>query len=147
MPANSKNAFWIHPRLPALRGALIAVAIAVVCFLTDTLTAADDAAAKPKRIAAIVTEYRHNSHADVIVSRLFQTQTLDGNGARPRMHLMSVFTDQVPESDTSRKWAKRYDFRISETVADALTLGTGDLAVDGVLLIAEHGTYPASDTG
>ena len=30
---------------------------------------------------------------------------------------------------------------IYPTVADALTLGGSDLAVDGVLLIAEHGTY------
>ena len=102
-------------------------------------TRADEPAAKPKRIAAVVSEYRHNSHADVIVSRLFQTYTLDGKGERPRMQLMAVFTDQVPESDTSRKWAREYNFRISETVADALTLGTGELAVDGVLLVAEHG--------
>jgi hypothetical protein len=108
---------------------------------------ADDADPGPKRIAAVVTEYRHNSHADVIVSRLFQTQTLDGTGERPKMQLLSVYTDQVPNSDTSRKWARQYNFRISESVVDALTLGTGDLAVDGVLLIAEHGNYPRSDSG
>ena len=102
---------------------------------------------KARRIAAIVTEYRHNSHADVIVSRLFQTLTLDGTGGLPNMQLMSVYTDQVPDTDTSRKWAKQYGFRISDSVADALTLGTGDVAVDGVLLIAEHGNYPRSDTG
>ena len=32
-------------------------------------------------------------------------------------------------------------------IADALTLGTGRLAVDGVLLVAEHGNYPLSATG
>jgi hypothetical protein len=31
-------------------------------------------------------------------------------------------------------------------VEDALTLGTGSLAVDGVLLVAEHGNYPRSST-
>jgi hypothetical protein len=107
---------------------------------------AQEPANTSKRIAAIVTEYRHNSHADVICSRLFQTQTLDENGDRPQMRLMSVYTDQVPKSDTSRKWAQAHHFRISESVADALTLGTNDLAVDGVLLVAEHGDYPRSDT-
>ena len=32
-------------------------------------------------------------------------------------------------------------------MADALTLGTGKLAVDGVLLIGEHGNYPRNDSG
>jgi hypothetical protein len=147
MPTHSTNVFVNYIRLPAFRSAMTAVAVAAGSLLSWATAAADDPAAKPKRIAAVVTEYRHNSHADVIVSRLFQTQTLDDQGARPRMQLMSVYTDQVPERDTSRKWAKQYDFRISETVADALTLGTGELAVDGVLLIAEHGMYPASETG
>jgi hypothetical protein len=120
------------------------IAWSVLLSPSDCLRADD---AKPKRIAAVVTEYRHNSHADVIVSRLFQTQTLDDQGLRPRMQLMSVYTDQVPEGDTSRKWAKQYQFRISDNVADAMTLGTGEVAVDGVLLVAEHGKYPQSDTG
>ncbi|MBS0263814.1 MAG: hypothetical protein JSS02_17885 [Planctomycetes bacterium] len=109
--------------------------------------AAEDAPQCPKRVAAVVTEYRHNSHADVICSRLFQTQTLDDKGERLQMQLVSVYTDQRPDNDTSRKWAQQYQFRISETVADALTLGTDQLAVDGILLVAEHGNYPRSESG
>ena len=101
---------------------------------------------KPK-IAAIVTEYRHNSHADMFVTRLLKTYTLDGKGERPGLELASLYTDQVPNRDTSRNWAKTYGFPIYDTVADAMTLGTGTLAVDGVLLIAEHGNYPRSETG
>ena len=63
-------------------------------------------AAPPKRIAAIVTEYRHNSHADAIVNRLLLTHTLDEKGERPNLKLVSLYTDQVPAGDTSRKWAK-----------------------------------------
>ena len=104
-------------------------------------------AAPPKRIAAVVTEYRHNSHADVIVSRLLLTHTLDEKGERPDLKLVSLYTDQVPESDTSRKWAKKFDVPIYKTVEETLTLGTGKLAVDGVLLVAEHGKYPKNSTG
>jgi hypothetical protein len=100
-----------------------------------------------RKVAAVVTEYRHNSHADVIVSRLFQTQTLDGQGILPGMELASLYTDQVPEGDTSRKWSKQYGFPLAETVQHALTLGTNRLAVEGVLLVAEHGRYPVSETG
>ncbi len=100
-----------------------------------------------KRVAAIVTEYRHNSHADVIVSRLLLTDTLDGKGKEPRLKLASLYTDQRPSNDTSRLLAASHRFPIYDTIAGALTLGTGKLAVDGVLLIAEHGDYPYSSTG
>jgi hypothetical protein len=104
-------------------------------------------AAPPKRIAAVVTEYRHNSHADVIVSRLLLTHTLDGKGERPNLKLVSLYTDQIPKSDTSRKWAKKFNVPIYQTVEQTLTLGTGKLAIDGVLLVAEHGKYPKNATG
>ncbi|MEO2049245.1 MAG: hypothetical protein ABGX16_22020 [Pirellulales bacterium] len=100
-----------------------------------------------KRVAAVVTEYRHNSHADIIVSRLLQTDTLDGKGKVSPLKLVSLYTDQKPKSDTSRMLAASHRFPIFETVYDTLTLGTGELAVDGVLLIAEHGDYPMSPTG
>ena len=115
--------------------ALFLVAITTAC------------AAPAKRIAAVVTEYRHNSHADVIVSRLLLTHTLDEKGERPNLKLVSLYTDQVPESDTSRKWAKKFGVPIFKTVEETLTLGTGKLAVDGVLLIAEHGKYPKNASG
>jgi sugar lactone lactonase YvrE len=104
-------------------------------------------AVKVPRVAAVTTEYRHNSHADVIVSRLLQTDTLDGKGATPPLKLVSLFTDQVPKSDISRRLSKSHGFPIYKDVAGALTLGGSKLAVDGVLLVAEHGKYPASDTG
>ena len=99
------------------------------------------------KVAAIVTEYRHNSHADVIASRLLQTNTLDGKGPRPQLQLASIYADQRNKDDISELFSKRYQVPRYEKIADALTLGTGKLAVDGVLLIAEHGNYPDSDTG
>lgn len=100
-----------------------------------------------KNVAAIVTVYRHNSHADVIVSRLLRTDTLDDKGRHSPLKLVSLYTDQHPTNDLSRSLAAKYGFRTSATIEDALTLGTGRLAVDGVLLIAEHGDYPKSLTG
>src|SRR5262245_15397337 len=76
---------------------------------------------QPKKVAAIVTEYRHNSHADVIVSRLLETFTLDGKGERPRLELVSLYVDQFPDKDLSRDFAKKYGFKITPTIRDALT--------------------------
>lgn len=103
------------------------------------------------RMAAIVTSYYHNSHADVLVSRLFQGHLLDGTGRFPAIELASVYTDQVQTDptylDVSRELSAKYKFPIYDTVEGALTLGTGKLAVDGVMLICEHGAYPLSANG
>ncbi|MEI6343074.1 MAG: hypothetical protein WCR07_14080 [Verrucomicrobiota bacterium] len=98
-------------------------------------------------VAVLTTEYRHNSHADVIASRLVLTDMLDGTGNEPRLRMASVYTDQRPPNDISRLLAASHRFRVSTNIEDALTLGTGRLAVEGVLLIAEHGQYPKSATG
>ncbi|MCI0635512.1 MAG: hypothetical protein L0206_16595, partial [Actinobacteria bacterium] len=102
----------------------------------------------PKKVAAVVTTYYHNSHADVIASRLLETDTLDGKGRTPNLALASLYTDQISEkpADVGQAIAKAGNVRISPSIEDALTLGTGTLAVDGVLLICEHGKYPRSET-
>ena len=100
-----------------------------------------------RRVAAVVTEYRHNSHADVIVSRLLLTDMLDGTGRDSPLKLVSLYTDQRPPTDISRLLAASHRFPIKTSIADTLTLGTGRLAVDGVLIVAEHGSYPVSPTG
>ena len=121
--------------------------VASVLVFTQARAAETTNSAAVKTIAAIVTVYNHNSHADLIVSRLLQTDTLDGKGNESPLKLASLYTDQKPEKDISRLLAASHRFRVSETIEDALTLGTGRLAVDGVLLIAEHGEYPKSIIG
>lgn len=103
------------------------------------------AAAQPRRerlpVAAIVTAYRPNSHADVIVGKILDGYDQAG-GAGPDLRLVSLYTDQVPATDMSRDLAKRHGFRIAKTIEEALTLGGDKLAVAGVLSIGEHGDYP-----
>lgn len=99
---------------------------------------------QPKRVAAIVTEYRRHSHADVIVGKILEGYGHDGKEF-PRMRLASMYVDQFPAADMSRNLAQKHNFTIYKTIADALTLGKRELAVDGVLCIGEHGTYPRND--
>ncbi|AKP53722.1 hypothetical protein [Cyclobacterium amurskyense] len=100
---------------------------------------------KPKRIAAILTEYRPNSHADVIVGKYLEGYNQDGMAPYPRSKIVSMFTEQVPDTDMSRDMAKKHGVPIFRTVADALTLCGDKLAVDAVLLIGEHGVYRMND--
>lgn len=101
---------------------------------------------RPK-IAVVCTEYRRNSHADVIAGRLLAGYQYEGQRIEPRLHVVSMYTDQVPDNDMSRDLAQQHGYTIYDTVAEALTLGTGALAVDGVVLIGEHGNYPTNEKG
>ena len=92
-------------------------------------------------VAAIVTEYRRNSHADVIVGKILEGFNQDG-GAGPALRLAALYTDQVPKNDLSRELAKKHNFRIARTIEEAITLGGDKVAVAGVLSIGEHGDYP-----
>jgi hypothetical protein len=103
------------------------------------------APAPPKKIAAIITEYRPGSHADVVVGKYLEGYNQDDQPPYPRSKIVAMFTEQIPKQDMSRERAKKYHVPIFRTVADALTLGGDKLAVDGVLLIGEHGDYPTND--
>lgn len=101
----------------------------------------------PKRIAAIVTEYRENSHADVIVGKYLEGYRQNRKPPKPRSHIVSLYTAQVPADDLSRQRAKQYRVPIFPTIPEALLMGADSLAVDGVLLIGEHGDYPLNEKG
>ncbi len=92
-------------------------------------------------VAAVVTEYRQNSHADVIVGKILEGFDQQG-GPGPALKLVGLYTDQVPKADLSRGLAEKHGFRIAQTIDEALTLGTDRLQVAGVLSIGEHGDYP-----
>jgi hypothetical protein len=101
----------------------------------------------PKRIAAVITEYRHNSHADVIVGKYLEGFRQNGQPPGPRSKIVSMYTAQVPKNDMSREMARKHDVPIYPTIWETLTLGGERLAVDGVLLIGEHGNYPWNEKG
>jgi len=99
-----------------------------------------------KKVAAIVTEYRKWSHADVLVGKILEGFTYDG-GAGPAMQVVSMYVDQFPAADMSRTLAKKYGFTLHDTIEKALTLGGDKLAVDGVICVGEHGNYPTNARG
>ncbi len=98
-------------------------------------------------VAAIVTEFRHRSHADVICTRILDGYYPNGRRQVPRTRIVSMHADQFPPDDMSRGFAHRNRYRIFPSVAEALTLGGDRLAVDAVLLIGEHGDYPVNERG
>ena len=103
---------------------------------------------KRPQIAAIATIYHKYAHAQHIVDRFLEGYGWNNRHHRPPMDVVSLYVDQVKDTDLSRDRAARFpSMKIYPTIADALTLGGSDLAVDGILLVGEHGEYPSNEKG
>ena len=105
---------------------------------------------QPKRpkLAAVCTIYFRMSHAQHIVDRFLDGYGWNGTHHYPPMDLVALYVDQVGKDDLSRERAARHpQMKTYPTIAEALTLGGSKLAVDGVVLVGEHGHYPRNEKG
>lgn len=104
----------------------------------------DVAEARP--IAAVITEWRKNSHADVLLSRILRPSAW--GHARPfGLKLAAVYADQFPPNDLCRPLCEEFGVPIFPTVRGAVgALADGSL-VEGVLVIGEHGDFPRNGLG
>ena len=64
-----------------------------------------------KRIAAIITEYRPNSHADVIVTKYLKGFPTDDGLIPARVDIASMYVDQFAENDMSRAISEEHGCR------------------------------------
>jgi hypothetical protein len=103
---------------------------------------------KPRRrLAVVTTAYYYLSHAYHICGRLLHGYLRGGRYHFPDWAIAGMHVAQQGKHDLSRELSRTHKFPLFRTVAEALTLGGDKLAVDGVLLIAEHGDYPYNDRG
>ena len=112
-----------------------------------------------KKIAAIVTTYFANSHADLIVSK-FVNGFPDGSDLIvPKVDIVSLYMDQVHSDDIGLILAEDNNIPVFPSIRGCLTLTSpsaghwptspdweeGNLSVDGVLIIGEHGDYSGNE--
>ena len=130
-------------------GALAGATAAAGCASPDARYMGESVSwsARPKRVAIIATKVARYSHAQHFVDRFLEGYGWHGAHHRPPFELAGFYVDQFPEDDLARERAARHGQTIQPTIAAALTLGGAKLAVDGVLLIGEHGNYPVNDKG
>ncbi len=102
---------------------------------------ADDKPRAKLPVAGVITVYRKNSHADVIIGKILEGWAQDG-GLGPDLKLASLYVDQIEKNDLSETLSKKHGFVIAKTIREAITLGTDSPSVAGVLAIGEHGNYP-----
>lgn len=105
-------------------------------------------AAEPrKKLAIVTTEWRFGSHAWHMGERFLAGYPWKGKWHTPPLDVVAAYVDQFPKTDLSRQRATEFGFTIYKSVAEALRCGTDKLAVDAVLIIGEHGTYPDNEFG
>ena len=100
-----------------------------------------------KKIAAIVTTFHPRSHADAIVTKFVRGFPTDEGVRPPQVDIVSIYMDQVHENDVGAKLAAEHGISLYQSIPKALCLGGKELAVDGVLSIAEQGDYASNEKG
>ncbi len=113
------------------------------CAETDSTKGSGE---KP-RIAFLGTVVRKHSHAQHFLDRHTMGYAWGSGWQTPRIEVASVYLDQFPDDDLGRQRVKRHQLKLFPKLEDALTLGGDQLAVDGVVIIGEHGEYPKNEKG
>lgn len=99
-----------------------------------------------KTIAAVISQWSKNSHADVILSRILEPAAW-GHSNRFQLQLKSIYVDHFPDGEFAREMSAKHGFTIQPDICSAINAGGLKTAVDGVLVIGEHGPYPRNSRG
>ena len=106
------------------------------------------AAEKRPRLAFLTTFWgAPGSHADWIIDKLMDGYWWKGAHTPSRVDIASVYINQFETSGLGQKVCKAKNVPIFKTVGEAVTLGGKELAVDGVVIVGEHGNYPTNLKG
>jgi hypothetical protein len=134
------------PRRRFLQHSAAGVGAGLLC-PASLLAAAPPPAGRRPKIAGIFTTMYELSHAYHILEAHMGPYVFNGKLTDPGVDVVSWYADQFPENDLAREAAARLKVPLYDTIAGALNLGGDRLAVDGVLLIGEHGEYPENELG
>ena len=114
-----------------------------------------------KKIAAIVTTFFPGSHADLLISRFVNGFPTPSGVIESKVDIVSMYMDQLHPLDVGVELAREHGIELFPSIRSALTLRQpmrghwptapgweiGELAVDGVIIIAEHGDYSPNERG
>ena len=108
-------------------------------------------AAKPghqrPRVAAIFTTLRFRSHAYNILENFLGPYYFRGKLIDTGVDVVSFYADQLPHDDMAKKVTRRFGIPLCKSIEEAMCVGGQKLAVDAVLSIGEHGSYPYNERG
>ncbi|HTV00909.1 MAG TPA: hypothetical protein VMF13_10240, partial [Luteitalea sp.] len=144
--ANTQNAIGSELTRRQMLGATGMAGLAAFTGLTSTATA--QTPQKRPRIACLVSFWgATRSHADWIVTKLIDGYWWQGAHMDSRVEVASVYFHQKATSGLGQKVCQAKGIPVFDTVGEAVTLGGKTLAVDGVVIVGEHGEYPTNLKG
>ncbi len=115
-------------------------------FVASAAAAPFAAAQSPKkRIACLSSTYHVRSHSDNFITRFLEGYWIHEQHYDAPFQVASLWMDQVHPADIGHRLSTAYNFPVTRDIPQALTLGTGKLAVDGVVIVCEHGNYPHNE--
>ena len=103
---------------------------------------------KRPKVAVLANIYKTHLHTQHIIDRILEGYGWGGVFVHSPLDVVSLFVEQRGEGDLVPDRTRRHPgMKAYPTIAQALTRGTGKLAVDGVIYIGEQGTYPSNEKG
>ena len=132
------------------RGELLGVAglAAVTAVAGSAAGAAPQTGPGRPRIACLASFWgAPGSHADWIITKLMDGYWWQGAHTPSRIDIASVYIHQFDTSLLGQKICRAKNIPIYKTAGEAVTLGGTELAVDGVVIVGEHGDYPTDLKG
>jgi len=100
------------------------------------------AARRHAKIAAAITAYYRNSHADVFVGNMLRGFCWEGKPHASAVDIVAMYLAQTPATDIGRAEAASRGIALKASVGEAIVPG-----IQGVALIGEHGDYPLNEKG
>jgi len=99
------------------------------------------------RLAVLLTTYFAGSHGECYCTKLVEGKQFDDHYEPPLCDVVAIHLMEVDKNDVGVALAKKHGIPMYPTIAQALCCGGDKLAVDGVVIIGEHGTYPLNAKG
>ena len=104
--------------------------------------------AKRPQLAAVVTAYRKYLHPQHVVDRFLDGYGWGGTYHHPQMDVVALYVDQRGEGDVFEDRLDRHpSLKLYPTIAEAVTLGTSKLAVDGVVVLGSTASIRSARRG
>ena len=104
-------------------------------------------AVRRPKLAVILTQYGASSHGVCYCTKFLEGKQFDDHFEPPRCDVVAMHLMEVSKDDVGIETAKRHNVPLYPSVATALCQGGDALAVDGVVVVGEHGTYPLNAKG